>query len=601
MIEFSHNNSYHASIKAAPFEAPYGRKYRSPVCWAEVGEARLTGPELVHETTEKIVQIKQRMQVARDRQKSYADVRRKPLEFQVGDRVMLKVSPWKGVVRFGKRGKLNPRYIRPFKVLAKVGTVAYRLELPQQLSRVHSTFHVSNLKKCLSDEPLAVPLDEIHIDDKLHFVEEPVEILEREIKKLRRSRIPIIKVRWNSKRGPEFTWEREDQFREKPKVNTDKEDNSTVSPDEGTDDQTEGRSATPTTPTTTPTMFGDDETIAQVLLNMSQAKEVSREKEKGVELKDVEETKRPRPTSTRSLLTLKPLLKIDPKDKEKKKIEEEDESDTESEGIPEAEKKFKQLARDKDMARKLQEDWEAEEEVKKLAEEEAIKTALLNEYDFIQARIEADRLLALRLQDEESSSLWKNEKNLKSKTFEDIQALYEKVKRFDESFTTVGSTKDERRIKEMNEGVDVTEQGTKKRKGGHIKMIARKRKRPQPDVNSDDEHRKCLNIVTFEGTVDSKIMERKYVIARLDKVSSPDGDYLVIYRANGKLQGIQLFIRDNDGILKVISGMINKIGRLSLGDCMKLVEMLDLGLEVERESTAALDLIRFIKQQIDEN
>ncbi|GJU90653.1 hypothetical protein Tco_1303076 [Tanacetum coccineum] len=209
----SHRNR--ASIKAAPFEALYGRKCRSPVCWAEVGDARLTGPELVHETTEKIVQIKQRMQAARDRQKSYADVRRKPLEFQVGDRVMLKVSPWKGVVRFGKRGKLNPRYIGPFKVLAKVGTVAYRLELPQQLSRVHSTFHVSNLKKCLSDEPLAVPLDEIHIDDKLHFVEEPVEILEREIKKLRRSRIPIIKVRWNSKRGPEFTWEREDQFREK--------------------------------------------------------------------------------------------------------------------------------------------------------------------------------------------------------------------------------------------------------------------------------------------------------------------------------------------------------------------------------------------------
>ncbi|GJV28054.1 putative reverse transcriptase domain-containing protein [Tanacetum coccineum] len=191
LIEFSYNNSYHASIKAAPFEALYGRKCRSPVCWAEVGDARLTGPELVHETTEKIVQIKQRMQAARDRQKSYADVRRKPLEFQVGDRVMLKVSPWKGVVRFGKRGKLNPRYIGPFKVLAKVGTVAYRLELPQQLSRVHSTFHVSNLKKCLSDEPLAVPLDEIHIDDKLHFVEEPVEILEREIKKLRQSRLSL--------------------------------------------------------------------------------------------------------------------------------------------------------------------------------------------------------------------------------------------------------------------------------------------------------------------------------------------------------------------------------------------------------------------------
>ncbi|GJW14633.1 putative reverse transcriptase domain-containing protein [Tanacetum coccineum] len=215
LIEFSYNNSYHASIKAAPFEALYGRKCRSPVCWAEVGDAQLTDPELIHETTEKIVQIKQRIQAARDRQKSYADVRRKPLEFQVGDRVMLKVSPWKGVVRFGKRGKLNPRYIGPFKVLAKVGTVAYRLELPQQLSRVHSTFQVSNLKKCLSDEPLAVPLDEIHIDDKFRFVEEPVEIMDREVKRLKQSRIPIIKVRWNSRRGPEFTWEREDQFRKK--------------------------------------------------------------------------------------------------------------------------------------------------------------------------------------------------------------------------------------------------------------------------------------------------------------------------------------------------------------------------------------------------
>ncbi|GJV16673.1 putative reverse transcriptase domain-containing protein [Tanacetum coccineum] len=215
LIEFSYNNSYHASIKAAPFEALYGQKCRSPVCWAEVGDAQLTGLKLIHETTEKIVQMKQRIQAARDRKKSYADVRFKPLEFQVGDRVMLKVSPWKGVVRFGKRGKLNPRYIGPFKVLAKVGDVAYRLELPQELSRVHSTFHVSNLKKCLSDEPLAIPLDEILIDDKLNCVEEPVEIMDREFKRLKQSRIPIIKVRWNSSRGPEFTWEREDQFRKK--------------------------------------------------------------------------------------------------------------------------------------------------------------------------------------------------------------------------------------------------------------------------------------------------------------------------------------------------------------------------------------------------
>ncbi|GJW79664.1 hypothetical protein Tco_0143639 [Tanacetum coccineum] len=197
------------------FEALYGRKCRSPVCWTEVGEAQILGPELIQETTEKIIQIKQRMQAARDRQKSYADLKRKPMEFQVGDKVMLKVSPWKGVVRFGKRGKLNPRYVGPFKVIERVGEVAYKLELPEELSRVHNTFHVSNLKKCHADEPLAVPLDGLNLDDKLHFVEEPVEIVGREVKRLKRSRIPLVKVRWNSKRGPEFTWEREDQFKKK--------------------------------------------------------------------------------------------------------------------------------------------------------------------------------------------------------------------------------------------------------------------------------------------------------------------------------------------------------------------------------------------------
>ncbi|GKA37706.1 hypothetical protein Tco_0724271 [Tanacetum coccineum] len=155
------------------------------------------------------------MQVACDRRKSYADLKCKPMEFQVGDKVMIKVSPWKGVVRFGKQGKLNPRYVGPFKGLEKVGSVAYKLELPEELSRVHNTFHVSNLKKCYADEPLAVPLDGLHFDDKLQFVEEPVKIMDREVKQLRRSRVPIVKVRWNSRRGPEFTWEREDQFRKK--------------------------------------------------------------------------------------------------------------------------------------------------------------------------------------------------------------------------------------------------------------------------------------------------------------------------------------------------------------------------------------------------
>ncbi|GKF04108.1 hypothetical protein Tco_0034776 [Tanacetum coccineum] len=152
---------------------------------------------------------------AHSRQKSYADVRHKPMEFSVGDMVMLKVSPWKGVIHFGKQGKPSPRYVGPFKITDRIGPVAYKLELSRKLQGIHNTFHVSNLKKCLADENLIILLEEIQLDDKLHFRKEPVEIKDREVKQLKQSRIPIVKVRWNSRRGTEFTWERVDFFRSK--------------------------------------------------------------------------------------------------------------------------------------------------------------------------------------------------------------------------------------------------------------------------------------------------------------------------------------------------------------------------------------------------
>ncbi|GKB95957.1 putative reverse transcriptase domain-containing protein [Tanacetum coccineum] len=171
LTEFSYNNSYHSSIQCAPFKTLYGRKCRSPVLWEEISESSLIGPELVQETTDK------------------------PLELKVRDRVLLKVSPWKGVIRFGKKGKLALRYVGPFEILDRISPVAYRLRLPEELNSVHDTFHVSNLKKCLADANLHVPLDEIKIDKTLHFVEEPVEIIDREVRSLKRSKISLAKVR----------------------------------------------------------------------------------------------------------------------------------------------------------------------------------------------------------------------------------------------------------------------------------------------------------------------------------------------------------------------------------------------------------------------
>ncbi|GJZ04548.1 putative reverse transcriptase domain-containing protein [Tanacetum coccineum] len=215
LAEFSYSNSYHSSIQCAPFEALYGRKCRSPVLWVEIGESSLIGHELVQEITNKVVLIKEKLKVASDRQKSYADNRRKLLEFEVGDRVLLKVLPWKGVIRFGTKGKLAPRYVGPFEILERIGPIAYRLRLPEELSSVHDTFHVLNLKKFLADANLHVPLDEIKIDKTHHFVKEPVEIMDREVRSLKRSKISLVKVRWNTKCVHEFTWEREDHMKSK--------------------------------------------------------------------------------------------------------------------------------------------------------------------------------------------------------------------------------------------------------------------------------------------------------------------------------------------------------------------------------------------------
>ncbi|GJR14326.1 hypothetical protein Tco_0796978 [Tanacetum coccineum] len=384
--------------------------------------------------------------------------------------------------------------------------------------------------------------------------------------------------------------EEHNESTEEQREGTEEKVESTDGQIKGTKDQTEEDMATQTsTQTPTSRIFGDDETIAKVLLNMSQAKAVSKEKEKGVELKDVEETDRPRPTSTRSLLTLKPLSKIYPKDKGKKKIEEDDESESESDGIPEAEKKFKQLESDEEMARKLQVEWEEEEERNRIAEEKAANEDLIRDFDDIKARIEADRLLAEKLQEQEREQFTIEEiakflhdtiaaqrkflaqqrseairnkpptKNqirnqmmtylkhvgnykhaeLKIKKFEEVQALYEKIKRSDEDFISIGSAEDERLIKRMNEkGVELSksevikeqskeevqeedkdEESTRKRKlGTRKKMKSRKRRYIQNTSEDDsdkenDELRLYLTIAQDEEKeVDYEILDRKYPI-----------------------------------------------------------------------------------------
>ncbi|KAL4018270.1 hypothetical protein IC575_021861 [Cucumis melo] len=212
-LQTAMGTSYQATIGMAPFEALYGKCCRSPVCWGEVGEQRLMGPELVQSTNEAIQKIRSRMHTAQSRQKSYADVRRKDLEFEVGDKVFLKVAPMRGVLRFERRGKLSPRFVGPFEILERIGSVAYRLALLPSLSTVQDVFHVSMLRKYVPDPSHVVDYEPLEIDENLSYVEQPIEVLAREVKTLRNKEIPLVKVLWRNHRVEEATWEREDDMR----------------------------------------------------------------------------------------------------------------------------------------------------------------------------------------------------------------------------------------------------------------------------------------------------------------------------------------------------------------------------------------------------
>ena len=215
MIEFSYNDSYHASIGMTPYEALYGRKCRSPLCWSDISESLTLGPEMIEETMKQVRLIQENMKAAQDRQKSYADKSRKIVEFEVGEKVMLKVSPTKGVMRFGRKGKLSPRYIGPYEVLERLGEVAYRLALPMELANVHNVFHVSQLRKYVHDPNHVIQPETIEWDDTLTFEERPVKILDTKTRNTRNKAIKLVKVLWSNQDTEEATWEAEDDMKKK--------------------------------------------------------------------------------------------------------------------------------------------------------------------------------------------------------------------------------------------------------------------------------------------------------------------------------------------------------------------------------------------------
>jgi len=215
LVEFSYNNSYHSSIGMAPYEALYGRRCRTPICWNEVGERRLSKVELIDQTQEIIKVIRERLQTAQSRHKSYADSHRRPLTFSIGEHVFLKVSPLKGSLRFGKKGKLAPKYIGPFEVLQKVGPVAYRLALPPTLQSIHDVFHVSQLRRYIPDPGHIVSYQPLQLKENLTYIEEPIQILERQDRVLRNRKIPFVKVLWQHHKTADATWEPELEMQRK--------------------------------------------------------------------------------------------------------------------------------------------------------------------------------------------------------------------------------------------------------------------------------------------------------------------------------------------------------------------------------------------------
>ena len=213
LMEFAYNNSYQASTEMAPFEALYGRKCRTPVCWDEVGERRLVGPKLVQITSEKVKVVRDNLKIARDRQRSYADNRHRDLQFEIGDRVFLKISPWKGILRFGRRGKLSPRFIGPYEIVSKVGPVAYRLKLPLELSWIHDTFHVSMLRKYIPDPSHVLREQPVQLKENRNYEETPVQIVDHKEQVLRSKVISLVKVLWRNHEREAATWEQEVQMR----------------------------------------------------------------------------------------------------------------------------------------------------------------------------------------------------------------------------------------------------------------------------------------------------------------------------------------------------------------------------------------------------